>query len=486
MPVGEIQAAADAVYVEQVDNEMGTARYALLFKPGVYGSAEDPLQMKVGYYTEVAGLGASPGDVMINGKIEVYNRCLEGGGTTNCLALVNFWRTLSNLTLNVNAPARTAAGLGELLGGLPGRLDAPGQRPRRQALADGLLHGRAAVRQRRLHRRLGAPGTSLNGSQQQWLTRDSEIGGWTNGVWNQVFAGVAGAPSDAAFPDPPYTTSHDAGQPREAVPVRRRRGRLQGPCAVGAAEHERHVVGRRHDGGAHHPAARLLRREAVGLGEGDQQALAAAGTCCYPRRLRHRPQPLRQARRHGRPRPGARDAHRGRRRRPARGRRRARRRHRRRHDRRRHRRSRRSSCRSASAGHGTRQARPCDPTTLSDVYFRVGGPHIGKVDIALEVNSDNVLIDHTWVWRADHGVEGFSDTERWNTNSGATASSSTVTTSPRPGLFVEHFQQYNTIWNGETAGRSCTRTSCRTTRRTRRSGCTTASRAGPATRSATG
>jgi len=50
---------------------------------------------------EVAGLGANPGDVTINGAIEVYNRCLDNG-TANCLALVNFWRTLSNLTLNVD------------------------------------------------------------------------------------------------------------------------------------------------------------------------------------------------------------------------------------------------------------------------------------------------------------------------------------------------------------------------------------------------
>ena len=93
---------------------------------------------------------------------------------------------------------------------------------------------------------------------------------------------------------------------------------------------------------------------------------------------------------------------------------------------------------------------PSNPTTLSDVYFRVGGPHIGKADVALEVNSDNVLIDHTWVWRADHGVEGFSgDTERWNTNigrNGVVINGDNVTAT---GLFVEHFQQYNTIWNGE-------------------------------------
>ena len=84
------------------------------------------------------------------------------------------------------------------------------------------------------------------------------------------------------------------------------------------------------------------------------------------------------------------------------------------------------------------------------MYFRVGGPHIGKADVALEVNSDNVLIDHTWVWRADHGVEGFSgDTERWNTNigrNGVVVNGDNVTAT---GLFVEHFQQYNTVWNGE-------------------------------------
>jgi hypothetical protein len=93
---------------------------------------------------------------------------------------------------------------------------------------------------------------------------------------------------------------------------------------------------------------------------------------------------------------------------------------------------------------------PSNPTTLSDVYFRVGGPHIGKADIALEVNRDNVLIDHTWVWRADHGIEGFSgDTERWNTNTGRNGVVVNGDNVTATGLFVEHFQEYNVIWNGE-------------------------------------
>jgi len=76
MPTSEIQAAVDAIASQQVDNEMGTQRYALLFKPGTYGSAANPLIVQVGYYTEVAGLGASPADVTINGHVDVYNRCL--------------------------------------------------------------------------------------------------------------------------------------------------------------------------------------------------------------------------------------------------------------------------------------------------------------------------------------------------------------------------------------------------------------------------
>jgi hypothetical protein len=54
---------------------------------------------------------------------------------------------------------------------------------------------------------------------------------------------------------------------------------------------------------------------------------------------------------------------------------------------------------------------PNNPPTLSDVYFRVGGPHIGSAEVNLEINSDNVLIDHTWVWRADHGIELFDPTD---------------------------------------------------------------------------
>ena len=56
-------------------------------------------------------------------------------------------------------------------------------------------------------------GFVINGSQQQWLTRDSEIGGWSNAVWNQVFSGVLGAPA-TSFPDAPV---HDVWTPTRSV-----------------------------------------------------------------------------------------------------------------------------------------------------------------------------------------------------------------------------------------------------------------------------
>ena len=60
--------------------------------------------------------------MVINGKVEVYNRCLADGGTSNCIALNNFWRTLSNLTIQVNGGrAGRLPAERELLGGVARR-----------------------------------------------------------------------------------------------------------------------------------------------------------------------------------------------------------------------------------------------------------------------------------------------------------------------------------------------------------------------------
>jgi hypothetical protein len=454
MPVSQIQATIDAIYTQQVGAEMGTNRYALLFEPGVYGTTTEPLQLKVGYYTEVAGLGASPTDVTINGKIEVYNRCFGPGGASDCHALVNFWRTLSNLSLSINARGQDGC----------------------RASANFW-----AVSQASSMRRLNISGGNLslmdyctagpqfasggfiadsnlpfviNGSQQQWLTRNSEIGGWSNGVWNQVFAGVDGAPDDAGFPNPPYTTLETTPLSREKpylfldgygrynvrLPDVRRDtrgitwadGMTPGRTIplrdffVAKPSDPVRVINSQLARGKHllltpgvYDIARSIevkRANTIVLGIGHATLTAVDGAIpldvagvpgvvvagvTIDAGLDESPVLLRVGREHG---------------------------------------------------HNASSSR--NPTTLSDVYFRVGGPHIGRANIALEVNSDNVLIDHTWVWRGDHGVEGFKegvngDTDRWRTNTGrygAVVNGDNVTAT---GLFVEHFQRYNTVWNGE-------------------------------------
>lgn len=449
MPVSEIQATLDATHAAQVDNEMGTGRYAYLFEPGTYGTAEHPLQIKVGYYTELSGLGASPTDVVINGKVEVYNRCLEGGGTSNCLALVNFWRTLSNLSIRINTAGqggcRASANFWAVSQAVSlRRLDISGGN---LSLMDYCTAGPqwasgGFIADSRL------PFT-INGSQQQWLTRNSEVGGWSNGVWNQVFTGVVGAPDDTTFPSPPYTTLDTTPVSREKpylfvdalggyhvrVPAARQNtrgiswaaGLTPGrtlPIAdffVATPSDPVQVINNQLARGKHllltpgvYDIARSIevrRPDTVVLGLGHATLTAVDGSTpldvadvpgvviagvTIDAGLHESPVLLRVGKRHSH-----------------------------------------------------RPSSPDNPTTLSDVYFRVGGPHIGRADIALEVNSDNVLIDHTWVWRADHGVEGLTDTQRWNTNigrNGAVVNGDRVTAN---GLFVEHFQQYNTVWDGE-------------------------------------
>ena len=109
---------------------MGTERYAMLFKPGTYGTDAEPLQLKVGYYTEVAGLGASPSDVVVNGKIEVYNRCLTAEQLPRARKLLAH-AVEPHAQGERRRPGRLPV-VGELLGGVAGGLDAPGQRHRRR------------------------------------------------------------------------------------------------------------------------------------------------------------------------------------------------------------------------------------------------------------------------------------------------------------------------------------------------------------------
>jgi hypothetical protein len=439
MPTSEIQATVNAIRDEQVDAEMGTQRYALLFKPGTYGSPAEPLIIQVGYYTEVAGLGASPADVVINGHVDVYNRCLA---PDNCIALVNFWRSVSNLTINImgETGCRASANFWAASQAAPmRRVNVTGGN---LTLFDYCTAGPQFASGGFIAD--SKTGFVINGSQQQYIVRNSSIGGWSNAVWNQVFAGVQGAPAQT-FPSPPYTTLATTPVSREKpylyvdaegsynvfVPDARTdtSGTTweTGPTAGESIPLSDFFLARPSDSvktinmelarGKHllltpgvydvDRSISVKRSDTVVLGLGVPTLTAVDGAV-----------PMRVADVKGVDVAGL----------------------------------------MIDAGTvdspvllqvGTPHAKksdPSDPTTLHDVFFRIGGPHVGKATVSLEVNSDNVLLDHIWAWRADHGVDGSFGWEVNTADTGVIVNGDNVTAT---GLFVEHYQKYNTIWNGE-------------------------------------
>jgi len=457
MPLGQIQARVDAIAAQQVDDEMGSQRYTLLFKPGVYGSVATPLTMQVGYYTEVAGLGAAPTDVVINGHIDVYNRCLAAD---NCIALVNFWRSLSNLTINVTglADCRASANFWAVSQAAPmrrvnvtgGNLSLMDYCTAGPQFASGGFIADSQL------------GFVINGSQQQFLVRESSLGGWSNGVWNQVFSGVVGAPpqsfSTTPFDPPPYTTLPTSPVTRErpfltvdasgryhvVVPALRRDS--VGPSwAIGSDPGteiaiDRFFIARPGDSARRINAALdsgkhliftpgvyhlerpidVERAHTIVLGLGFATLIPDRGTAAVTiddvrgvtlagLLIDAGPQRSPVLVEIGRA------DHRG-------------------HDGRHHHRP--------GCGHGGGDVD--DPTVLHDVFFRIGGASAGSATLSLVVNSDHVVLDDIWAWRADHG-NGVG----WTVNqadTGVIVNGDDVTAY---GLFVEHYQKYNLIWNGE-------------------------------------
>ena len=445
MTTAQIKAIVDPIAAQQIPNEFGAQRYAVLFKPGAYGTST-PLNFDVGYYTDVAGLGARPGDVAITGTIDVHNQCSSGG----CFALTNFWRSLSNLTLHVDsgpkggcdgaaefwatsqaAPMRRVqmdTGLTSLMDFCSGPAYASGG-----FIADSVL-----------------PGVVINGSQQQYLVRNSSLGIWTNGVWNQVFAGVNGAPPQS-FPNPPYTTLATNPVSREKpflyvdgngdynVYVPDEQVASAGPTwTTGqtpghSVPIDRFFIAKPNDSiqsidnalargqnliftpGVYDvdQTIKVKRADTIVLGMGMATLTAQNGVVpmtvadvagveisglIFDAGPTESPVLLQVGDRRAE---GQSDAH-----------------------------------------HASTD--PSDPVALHDVFFRIGGPHAGKAATALAVGRDDTILDDIWAWRADHGA-GVG----WTSNTSDTGVEVTGDNVTATGLFVEHFQKYNVYWAGE-------------------------------------
>ncbi|MFC8224792.1 discoidin domain-containing protein [Streptomyces sp. NPDC057287] len=415
-----IQAKLDQVFSEQESAQFGSGRHAFFFKPGTY----DNINAQIGFYTQIAGLGLKPDDTTFNGDVTVDAGWFNGNATQN------FWRSAENLALKpVSGTNRWAVSQAasfrrmHVKGDLSLAPDGYGWASGGY-IADSKIDGQVGPY-----------------SQQQWYTRDSTIGGWTNGVWNMTFSGVEGAPANS-FPEPRYTTLDTTPTSREKpflymdgnefkvfAPAKRTNARgtswadgtPQGtsiplskfyvvkPGATAATINAALEQGLNllFTPGIYHVDRTIdvKRADTVVLGLGlatiipdngvtamkvadvDGVKLAGflidAGPVNSPTLLEIGGQ-------------------------------------------------------GASADHAA------NPTTVQDVYVRVGGAGPGKATTSILVNSDDVIIDHTWVWRADHG-EGVG----WETNRadyGLRVNGDDVLAT---GLFVEHFNKYDVEWYGE-------------------------------------
>jgi hypothetical protein len=415
-----IQAKLDEVFRQQESAQFGTGRYALLFKPGTYNG----LNAQLGFYTSIAGLGLSPDDTTINGDVTVDAGWFNGNATQN------FWRSAENLALTpVSGTNRWAV--------------AQAAPFRRMHVRGGLNlaptgYGWASGGYIADSRIDGSVGPY---SQQQWYTRDSSVGGWGNAVWNMVFSGVQGAPAQS-FPNPPYTTL-------DTTPVSREKPFLYlngSEYRVFLPEQRTNARGTTWGSGTPRGTSLPLTQFYVAKPGVTAATLNAALTqglhLLLTPGIYHLDQPI-QVNRAGTvvlglgyatlvPDNGV------------------------------------TALRTADVD-GVRLAgflidagpvnsatllevgptgasanHSANPTTVQDVFVRIGGAGAGKATTSMVINSRNTIIDHTWIWRADHGTGVGWETNR--ADYGIRVNGDDVLAT---GLFVEHFNKYDVQWYGQ-------------------------------------
>ena len=422
MPKETMQATLNAVFEKQERNQFGPERYAYFFKPGHYD-----LDVNVGFYTQALGLGRSPDEVAITGAVHSEANWL-GHGNATC----NFWRACENMAVTPlgTTPLHWAVSQGTSMR----RMHIQGDLNLWDRgwssggfLADSKIEGRVN-----------------SGTQQQWFSRNDAWGGWTGHNWNMTFVGVENPPA-GDWPQPPYTVIADTPMVREkpylfldargkyavmvpALAAKNTRGTSWAggltagksvsldkfylahadrdtASSINAALSEgRHLL---LTPGIYHleTSLRVTRAETIILGLGFATLIPDKGTpaltisdvdgvkvsgIVFDAGPDESPTLMQVGEKGG------------------------------------------------SKDHAK------NPTFLYDIVARVGGATAGTASSCVLINSSNVVGDNLWLWRADHGA-GVD----WNGNrskNGLIVNGAHVTVY---GLFVEHFQEYQTLWNGE-------------------------------------
>jgi len=458
MSQAAIQADLDAIATQQVPvgSQFDSGRYSVFFEPGTYGSAADPLVFQVGYYTQVAGLGAQPSQTVINGAIDVFNN-LCTAGTTDCNADDNFWRSMSNLTLNVDTPSSPPAYAPPVPDPFGATCENSAEiwavsqaAPIRRAIVNG-----SVVFQDYCATNNFASGGFIADSQvtgslnffgnQQYLTRNSSIGGVNGALWNMVYSGVQGAPA-ASFSGPgsqntvlatspvteeqPFLYTDASGTYHVFVPSVRTNSSgtswasgteagkslplssffVANPGTSVAAIDIALAAGKNLvlTPGVYNLSAPIVvtRPDTVVLGLGFATLVPARGNAALV----------------ALPNTGVKvsglivDAG------PV------------------------NSPVLVSVGTPGLAGPAADPDLLSDVFFRIGGAETTPTSatVSLLDNASHSIIDDVWAWRADHGGD-----VGWTENKGDTGLVVTGDDVTAYGLAVEHYQKSEVVWTGQ-------------------------------------
>ncbi len=433
MPASEVQQQVDAIYHQQEDNQFGDARYALLFKPGHYQTL-----VKTGFYTQVLGLGQHPDAVTLEGGLYVDAVWHDGDATQN------FWRGAENLAVT---PKAVSSARGKVEDGTMQWAVSQAAPLRRLHIKGNLiLDDNSGWTSGGFMADSVIDGSVNSGSQQQWFNRNSDWGRWTGWRWNMVFVGNGHAPEANQWPNPPHTVIENTPRIREkpylamddagalhvirpalrhnsqglswlqttninarsqAIPLSRfyiARPEKDTAVSLNAAlKAGKHLLITPGIYALHQPL-RVQRKNTIVLGLGlpslqatngnsliqvaDVDGVSIAGVLL--------------------------DA------------------------------GEKTSPRLMQVGHlGSQRKHAANPTVLHDVFIRIGGAGVANATVALEINSHDVIGDNLWLWRADHGSGVGWDVN--HTRNGLIVNGNHVSIY---GLFVEHFHQYQTIWNG--------------------------------------
>ncbi|EMR66663.1 putative coagulation factor 5 8 type domain protein [Eutypa lata UCREL1] len=445
MSAMDIEAKTNTIFKKMEANQFGTERYAILFKPGTYKVLFD-----VGFYTQVAGLGRNPDDVLGKYKnisilhfkhltlksplklififVATANLSVIDGGANvpaywmpNRNATCNFWRSFENFAVNASEATNNTTTI---------------------AVSQ-------AAPLRRMH---------IKSSGGLWLFQvdpTTGAGGWASGgfmadsvvdhqVLPVVFVGDSNAPSQEGFPvhayttigrtpicrEKPYLYITNEGQYHVFSPAIQRETQgpswcdgvstpgksipiedfyLAKPSASSAASINAALNSGKHvlfTPGIYRfdEALRVTKADTIILGLGqpslipirgqpvicvaDVDAVTVAGLIIEAGEMN-------------------------------------------------------SSSLLEVGPPGSSASHASNPTFLFDLTVRSGGATPGRNDTGITINSNDVVGDQLWLWRADHGHWASWDTNR--TKNGIVVNGSNVIIY---GLFNEHHQEYQTLWNG--------------------------------------